>query len=49
MHPCVQVVFDPSRKRQVVSHELDSSTGIPGTDEIKVAGNFLTVVIALVL
>lgn len=45
----MQVVCDTSRKHQVVSHELDSSTGILGTDEIKVAGNFLTVVIALVL
>lgn len=30
-------------------HEFDSSIGIPGTDEIKVTGNLLTVVIALVV
>lgn len=49
MHLCVQAVFDTSGKLQVIIHELGSSRSLPRTDQIRVKGKFLIVVIALVL
>ena len=49
MHLCVQVLFDTSGMLQVIIHEPDSFGSISGTVLVRVTGNFLTVVIALVL